>query len=557
VIKSIGRYADYLYFSKSAFFVFSFVSIVAVPITYRESSVDYLTLTTLTLGIISTFLLYPPFLLIISLQKHDFSNTFLFKGSALIGLGVLRGVLIFSGADFFSLEQPVELASRILNSTLTTIVWLGLLSVLIEVSSRYKRRYLAIISQLLISNIMEQKGPEKSFALVADEMLQLQSALKGSYSRALEDPILREGASRASTEIFQQLENILKPVTINIWNNSLTSVPTFKVLTLIKISVFEFYLNLKLALPIFFLTSVINYSATFGLRAGFEISLFGTVLIFLAEVTRRKTEKIFSQFQSVLNTLFLPCSGFLIVYLSFFLTSDVAFKEMYPYVILLGSFLTGIFLLFSILGHATKARAIVMERLVAEVDDKQQFRNRFQTASSSNDFQLASYLHNSLQSELMAIAYELSEAAQNPSQRRIDTAMERFSSVIGKSLQSDFAEYLESPKERYEKIIDSWSSIVSISLKVDASIFLDASRASVFVQFVQESIANAVRSGRATEISITGFYSEGIFKVAIEDNGKGRSSNRAGIGKTWIERVTISTWKLSSNDEGSKLTVEF
>jgi hypothetical protein len=209
------------------------------------------------------------------------------------------------------------------------------------------------------------------------------------------------------------------------------------------------------------------------------------------------------------------------------------------------------------LHHGSEARSLIIQRLRSEISKREIDNLPTVLQSSPSDFQLASYLHNSLQSEILSIAYELGESAKDPFAGRVESALERFSSVVERSLESDFIEYLESPQERYLKVVESWSSIVSIEIDVDKAIFEDSVRVSVFVQFIQEAIANSVRRGGATEIRITGAYSEGIFKVEVVDNGGISSAIGKGIGRTWVDRLSISKWDLENDGGRTSLKVEF
>jgi anti-sigma regulatory factor (Ser/Thr protein kinase) len=77
------------------------------------------------------------------------------------------------------------------------------------------------------------------------------------------------------------------------------------------------------------------------------------------------------------------------------------------------------------------------------------------------------------------------------------------------------------------------------------------------VQLIEESVANAVRSGRATKVDISAEFSLDSLKITVRDNGKVPIRNiKKGFGSNWIDSIAISHWALEETDSGRTLTVE-
>jgi hypothetical protein len=548
----------YLFFSKPSFWFFLPISVLAVPISYRSSDSQSEVLSSFVVGLIATFSIYPLYILLIKgLHSRRLPNIISIKVTSLITLGITRGVVIYLGSELFLLDQPINLIARILNSSLTTLAWLGIFSVIIEVNSRYRRRYQALMSQLLISNFGDMQRSGENLSLSTSKLSNFQLALRNTYLTALGNPSLHKGASAASVEIFSQVELNLKPIMNEIWDKSLKSTPKFNSFELLKRSITNFQIDKKLFFTFFIFTSIFNFPAAFGVKDGLIIAFTSSILLYLLNEVRSSLSRRFSHTGISLNLFFLLSIGFLTAFIPYSLVLERATYKTVPFLLLLGLFISILLLAFSVLHHGSEARSLIIQRLRSEISKREIDNLPTVLQSSPSDFQLASYLHNSLQSEILSIAYELGEAAKDPFAGRVESALERFSSVVERSLESDFIEYLESPQERYLKVVESWSSIVSIEIDVDKAIFEDSVRVSVFVQFIQEAIANSVRRGGATEIRITGAYSEGIFKVEVVDNGGISSAIGKGIGRTWVDRLSISKWDLENDGGRTSLKVEF
>ena len=108
-----------------------------------------------------------------------------------------------------------------------------------------------------------------------------------------------------------------------------------------------------------------------------------------------------------------------------------------------------------------------------------------------------------------------------------------------------------------KRIVESWEGIAEIKLSLDPLILEDSSRASLVVQLIQESIANAIRSGHANSIEISGTYVGETIKITVTDNGHAPvETSKRGLGSEWIDSIAVTEWTLKRSEMGSVLTVE-
>ena len=104
-------------------------------------------------------------------------------------------------------------------------------------------------------------------------------------------------------------------------------------------------------------------------------------------------------------------------------------------------------------------------------------------------------------------------------------------------------------------MLASWDEIVTLNVKIDRLLFTDASRGVLFVQLIEECLANSVRKGNATEITIWATFHDSRLEVQIKDNGIFNTENGEGIGTAWIERFAASG-TIMAVEGGTLLKVE-
>jgi signal transduction histidine kinase len=134
--------------------------------------------------------------------------------------------------------------------------------------------------------------------------------------------------------------------------------------------------------------------------------------------------------------------------------------------------------------------------------------------------------------------------------------MEKLDALIRRSISEDFANFLESPAIRLERVLDSWKQIIELTTSIDQSLFTDSARGNLFVQLIEESLANSVRKGRATKVNISASLSDSQLLVEINDNGTFDQSSTPGMGSAWIERHSVGDWNFEVTSSGTSLRVE-
>ena len=168
---------------------------------------------------------------------------------------------------------------------------------------------------------------------------------------------------------------------------------------------------------------------------------------------------------------------------------------------------------------------------------------------------LASYLHNSLQSELLAIAGQLEEAAVSNNREKSSEILQRVSSLINRSFIDDFQKFAESPYERLEAVRKSWMGILDIKIDVPQAILNFPERNAALVQTIEEFAANSYRHGKATQITATAFNNSIGIHLTLHSNGAEKISAKRGLGSEWLDQIALTPWKIQSTPSGTTLEI--
>lgn len=547
-----------LIFSKQAFFFYAVVSVTAVPLSFGLLHPGVSWIATWGLGITATLFTYLFFLLFLSVViKREFPGN-LIEGVLFLSLvGLIRGVLIFFGAQHFDLDDPSALSMRLLNSVITTLIWLGLSSVLVEANRRYQRRYRAIINQVLIANMRSSASLDPSFALVARDLAKIQGRLQATYSRSQESLPNPVTASSAAREIREQIDTALKPLSQRLWLSSIYEYPKLKILPLLLQATKNLKFPLELLIFIYGITTIFNYSVTFGVQKGVIRAVSGTACLLIMELIRRIMITKWQIIKIGVNLTYLIFIGLIVNLASTISTDALEFQNFLPYYLILAPEVGGLMIVISALYLAATDREAILKSLKGQLDSTNALLYLGYASNSAGNVQLASYLHNSLQSELSAIALQLERVAEDPKPGEVDDVLERFSAIVNRSMSEDLLNYLEVPEVRYRRILKSWVDIAEISDEIDLKIFDDNDRSTLFVQLIQEAISNAVRKGGAKSIHISAGYNADVLKVAIRNDGEFDPNTKKGIGQQWIDRFAVSDWRISSDERGTLLEVDF
>lgn len=533
--------------TKTGFIFYSPISIFAFPVTLLviNPGESLLKLTSAGLAItIIIFFCYLPFVWM-SKKLESAAPRFIIINflTAIATIGALRGFLFFTFTEFLSLQTPGNLPNRILASTATTFFWLGMANIVINFSRTFKIRYQQSLNKFVKRNLdaFPSLMPSNQSKF---ELVNLQSDLSNSLAAHIENydsENLRELAELLRSKINVQL----RPLSKRIWLRSLGEYPVIRYQQMLRDSI-QF---LDFSRQMFFGTMLFLSIANNFLIRTFVESLARSIVFFTILVT---VTLLFQHIKKVNNYLFLSIVGIAPVVGSEYISNLLGYTGSWTATAIIIFVAPALMVILSLFKLTLRDHELIIE-LLENFDIRKNFKSS--KFFDPGERQLASYLHNSLQSELLALSGQLEEAASSNDKEKSAIILQRVASLINRSFVDDFNKFVESPIERLELICKSWIGILDIQIDIPATLLNSPSRNAVIVQTIEEFAANSYRHGKATCIIVTAEENSIGLTLTLHSNGVDRIAKASGLGSAWLDQVAITPWKMHSNHKGTTLEI--
>ena len=549
-----------LVISLKSFLLFSVISVTAVPLALVDQiSLENILLSFLIgLGITAGTGFFLFAVAVATKRVEPLLSTVRLKllTLSLIGFaGAFRGLLFYQSVAWLDFSQPSDLFERAVTSTATTLFWLTLISVVVEENKHFKLRFEALFKSETIRRAHELSlaGPFQLNPEIRASIEEIEVVLKKTFDQTIRTSISRETLLMAALQLRQTIDEKIRPLSHRLWIKDRGIAPKTKFFTTLVSGLRFLDVPPNLIANSLGLISLVNLSSTLGLIRG----LVGTFTIYVVSYTLFFIHRGFlkERFLGRIypNIIFLLTPGLAIAFLQYlenlYLFDETSGVLSLVYVIITAN------LALLISAHAISIRD---KESILEVINFGMRSARGVTidSSQSKDAQLASFLHNSLQSEILALSYQLQESSKSPDSEATRALLEQLGSRINRSINDDFESFVQTPLERLEKIQSAWRGIAEIRINFPTNSPTDELQNYLVVQIIEESISNAVRFSGATEVSIDLSYSvENTLILTISANGTVGPQNPAGLGTEWLDQYAPGNWQRTFSESGSELRI--
>lgn len=161
---------------------------------------------------------------------------------------------------------------------------------------------------------------------------------------------------------------------------------------------------------------------------------------------------------------------------------------------------------------------------------------------------LARYVHGTLQSRLLASALAIEQAERDGDPAAFDAALEQARAAL--SLPDAFVAPTDDLTTALQQVAELWDGFAVVTVDLPAPIpHPPAETVLDLCRIVEEAVANAMRHGDATAITIAVTTADdGALEVVVTDDGAGPGGGRAGLGTALFDLV--GPWTLASRDDG-------
>lgn len=459
--------------------------------------------------------------------------------TVLILIGIVRGCLIRFYVDIFELTDPASFLLRIINSVVTTVFWVTVFSMLIESSRKFRRDYQEQL-RILIRKMEEVEDLHRSDVKFLEKQVEhLNSLAKSSLeSRELDDA----QTEKLRNSLIVQINQVLKPMSYKLWKHDSLAIPRVKFLHAVLLTVrnLEFpYFKVFWSIAII---GFINGLSIFGAYLSlFRLLIYlGTwsVLHLLFERSRKSNKR------AEWNMLYLVASGICPMLVSELISKGAGFDSDLRSAILFMPALPIMIFVFAFEDLISSER----DKLIQKLQELTGSNLRDAHQLSVKRAELGGYLHNSLQSELLAMSMQLDRARKAGDLNSVKSTIERLHSFLTNVLKSDFSEQQMQLGDRLRRIRDGWEGISNITFEFEDLNLLTQPAEIKLVQICEEIITNSVRQGGASMVQIQGAISDDRFNIEIKSDGVLQSNSQDNREFSWLSYLLEDTWKLESSD---------
>lgn len=467
-------------------------------------------------------------------------------------VGLVRGIGFYYLVEIAGLPQPTPLPIRLLSSTIITLIWLTFSCVLIESTAAYSRRFSNLFRQTTMKVALD-KAPQITADANIDSLenlVALKRNLKGILEQASSQGVTSDALLAAGAAVRTQIEELIRPLSHRLWFNEKRNRTEIRLLGLVGDSLSHF----TFLTPRFLATwAALEFAAVvnayplprvlFGV--GLSLVLLGLVISGYRLLPRATIERL----GSTLTVAFIAFTALVPVTVADLLMPLFGQEHM---LIPLNA--------ATVVSPIALATLLIVESCLALVEqDRKLVYDLFETQIGSgirakqNAF--ASYLHNSLQSELTGIAYQLEASAARPGDLESRDTLEKLGALINRSISEDFANFEETPMLRLERMVAAWDGIATVTALIPEDCQSDPTKLNLIVQLIEEATTNSVRHGKAKNIKVTVSRSADGLQVLVDTDSSVRRNIQSGLGSKWFEANSIAVSPLEFTPTGTRFTL--
>ena len=550
--------------SQTAFLAFVPVGILGVAIVIPVEKVtasqrfDWFLVGVIAQGVLAVAILIFNKIYFRFIKGAKFSVAYIFF--ALFTSGALRGIAIGQAAPIFDLADPTAPTVRAINSGITVIIWMGIIGLMLEAQSSYVREYQDLYQRFLMlkSGRLPDGRALNSGRLseIAEQVAQMTSPVRTKLAKLSEGSFTDAQVREAVADLQQVVKEQIRPLSHRLWFDRTSHLLKFKLSNLL-LDAFK-----TDETPILFFTALTTFSifvgttVSMGINKGAVISLiFGMTIymLFTLEKLLLKIEIIKSKFIHPIFLILIATVPLLLTHVYFNL-SEIAYWGLFSNVGVAGSvFLTAIFT--TMLSQSLIDRAKIIDILTTQITSGYVEEHLQAIARMTEDSEIASYLHSSLQSELTAVALKLDQAAKSGNRDEVKSIIQYAQIVIERDLTVNFHAGEHSPLERINALLDAWRGIADIKIDLQKIELCETQVLTDISQVIEEAVSDAVRFGNANLISISGDASPDHYYFKVTDNGKSKPQVGSGLGTILLDEIAPNLWRREFALEGTNLEV--
>ena len=166
--------------------------------------------------------------------------------------------------------------------------------------------------------------------------------------------------------------------------------------------------------------------------------------------------------------------------------------------------------------------------------------------------ELSRTLHGTVQSKIVACAMVSEQAIESGNVEQLKDALEQAQRVLVSSRAQEKAPVGAVAEVRRKVAL--WDELCAIDVQIDAGIDDSTGSGERVGRVVEEGLANAIRHGGATALTVALKPVDGGIRIVVDDDGTGPPATPVpGLGSTVLDQATGGRWSLTALPHGARL----
>lgn len=473
----------------------------------------------------------------------------------LLAMGFVRGLVVWLVQPLFGFEDQYTILVRAANSALFVFYMFQLLAIIYEFNYGLQRE---------ISRILEQMARKKQqldlrVPIAHDnELLQHVVKLQDKILLEISKKPISSGVIESTKSIDNLVREHIRPLSKSKWKDGevkWVKLGFFHVLrrtmTLSPIPIFEIYL---FTLPLALVNQISRYNfSTLVITQSIWLVNLLILVKFIKFLFPSYKDKYFKQNVALVFTASL-ISVPVIYFTNGLLPADLInsqntiFSHIYSS-LMIAVILCASTLLVSLSIDQEKALSFLENQL-----DRNELTSHLESrVQSIRDSEYSKYLHNEVQSQLLACKLLLLKSVESDSQMFPPEVLTQIISRLEKIKQVPIREIRLTPSERMKELVYSWRGIAEIHLELPERFDEIASNSVEICQLIEEAVINSIRHGQAkmVEISVS-LLDDQIIGIIFDDGNFVETKNGGGLGTILFDSFT-KYWEIKSEGKGTTL----
>ena len=451
-------------------------------------------------------------------------------------IGGAKGYLTWIGMDLFGQGEPPDfrLWGRIVFSAITGLIVVPSVALFGSLRYRYSKQRETLIAEK-VASARGDSYPETLVRFIAEAKDRIKTSALSPERSAL------------VSELRDIVNSDLRPLSQKIWTQESLRLPRFRLSQIARVAIFRHVFSIWWVVPLWALTTVSGTLRVFSAEEGIWSQVVRSVLLALGLWTASRIRVKGFTGALLVYVVSISVIAVMQVVMGTWLATDRDFGED------LGFTIANVIWLFQLTMFVGMGKAFIEMAKQVETEyekflsdqDLEEIRSYRELALK--DRQLAQFLHGHVQTKLNGVASRI-ESRDAPLD--IGADLDEIEVVLNEALGEFGKRQAQNLEEVVESLQRDWGGLVKLSLAMNP-VHLKEDQFEIIREIISEGIANAVRHGFASEVSI--MVSEGP-EIVVIDNGTGPRDGKPGLGSTYFSSVATN-WSLTATEAGAKLTI--